>query len=62
MKVKVSIINTGCIILSQAVAVPSLMMMTLILSEESLARELHTARLTDTGEMVSLTSQWPFGL
>ena len=35
-------INTRWIIMSEAVAVPNLMMMTLIVSEESLARDRHT--------------------
>ena len=41
MKVKVNIINTWCIITSEAVTVPSLTMMTLIVSEESLVQETH---------------------
>ena len=46
MKVKVNIIITSCILMSEAVTVPSLMMMTSIISEESLARDTHTQ--TDT--------------
>ena len=42
MKVKVNIINTGCILKSEAVIVPSLMMMTSTVSEESLERDRHT--------------------
>ena len=42
MKVKVNISNTRCILLSEAVTVPSLMMMTSIVFEESLARDIHT--------------------
>ena len=43
MKVKVNIMNTRSITMSEAVNVPSLMMMTLIVSEEArLAREIHT--------------------
>ena len=48
MKVNVNIINTVCIIISEAVTVPSMIMMTLILSEESLAREIHTDTDTHT--------------
>ena len=42
MEVKVNIINTWCILVSEAVTVPNLMMMTLIVSEESLARDTDT--------------------
>ena len=42
MKVKVNIINKWYIVMSEAVAMPSLMMMTSIVSKESLARETHT--------------------
>ena len=48
MKVKVNIINTWCILMSEAVTVLSLMMMTLIVFEESLARGRHTHRHTKT--------------
>ena len=41
MKVKVNIISMGCILMSEAVTVPSLTMMTLTVSEESLARDTH---------------------
>ena len=47
MKVNVNIMNTQCIIMSEAVTAPSLMMTTLIVSEESLARETHTQTLVD---------------
>ena len=46
MKVNVNIINTCCIPMSDAVTVPSLTIMTLIVSEESLARDRHTHRQT----------------
>ena len=42
MKVKVNIIKTGCILMSAAVTVPSVIMMALIVCEESLARDTHT--------------------
>ena len=42
MKVKVNIINMSCISMSEAVNVPSLIMMTSIVSKESLARDTHT--------------------
>ena len=42
MKVTINIINTLCIHISEAVTVPSLMMLTSIVSEESLARGTHT--------------------
>ena len=48
MKVKVNIINTRCITVSEAVTMPSLMMMTSILSEESVARNRHTHTHRDT--------------
>ena len=42
MKVKVNIINIYCILMSEeAVTVPSLTMMTLTVSEESLVRDRH---------------------
>ena len=48
MEVAVNMLNTGCILMSAVVTVPSLMMMTLIVSEESLvARDRHTDRHTD---------------
>ena len=49
MKVKVNIINMSCISMSEAVNVPSLIMMTSIVSKESLARDTHrhTDRQTD---------------
>ena len=48
MKVKVNIMNMRCNIMSEAVTIPSLMMMTSIVSEESLARDTQTDRQTDT--------------
>ena len=42
MKVNVNTINTWCILMSEAVSMPSLMMMTLIVSEELLARDART--------------------
>ena len=42
VKVKVNIINTWYILMSEAVTIPSLMMMTSTVSEESLARDTHT--------------------
>ena len=47
MKVKVNIVNTRCIGMCEAVTMPSLMMITSIVSEESLARDTHTATATD---------------
>ena len=48
MKVKVNIISTLCILTSEEATVPSLMMMTLIVSHESLARHRQTVdRQTD---------------
>ena len=44
MKVNVNILNTWCILMSEAVAVPSLMMMTSMVSEESLAWDRQPAR------------------
>ena len=41
MKVKVNIINVWCMLMSEAVTMP-ILTMTLILSEESLARDTHT--------------------
>ena len=41
MMAKVNIINTWCIPMSEAVTMPSLMTMTLIVSEESLARNTY---------------------
>ena len=48
MKVRVNIINTSCIPMSEAVIVASLVMMTSIFYEESLARDRHTDRHTHT--------------
>ena len=45
-KVKINIINTWCILMSEAVTVPSLMRMTLTVSEESLERDRQTDRHT----------------
>ena len=44
MKVKVNIMTTSCILLSEAVTVPGLVMMTATVSEESLAIDRHTDR------------------
>ena len=44
MKVKVNIINTWCILMSDTVTMPSLMMVTVIVSEDSLARDRQTDR------------------
>ena len=46
MKVKVNVINTSCISMSEAVTVPSLMMMTSIVSKESFAWDTHTHTYT----------------
>ena len=48
MKVKDNIIDTWCILMSETVIVLSLMMMTAIVSEESLARDTHTHSHTHT--------------
>ena len=42
MMVKVTIINSRCVHMPEAVSVPSLMIMTLIVSEESLAGDTQT--------------------
>ena len=42
IKVKVTLINTWCIIMSEAVSVPCLTMMTSTVSEKSPARDTHT--------------------
>ena len=42
MKAKVNIINTRCILMFEAVTMPSLIMITSIVSEESLARDTRT--------------------
>ena len=42
MKVKVNINNTSSISMSEAVTMPSLMMMTSIISDKSLVRGTHT--------------------
>ena len=42
MKVKINIISTRCILMSEAVTMPSSMMMTLIVSDESRAKGTHT--------------------
>ena len=47
MKVTINITNTRCIPMSEAVTVLNLMMVTLIVSEESLARDRQTDRQTD---------------
>ena len=46
MKIKVNIINTWCILMSEAVTEPTLMTMTLIVSEELYARDRHAHRQT----------------
>ena len=48
MKVKVNTINTRCILMSEAVNAPDVMMMTSIVSGESLAMDRHTDRQTHT--------------
>ena len=48
MKDKVNINNTRCILMSEAITVPSLMLMTVVVSEESLAGDRHTHTLTQT--------------
>ena len=45
MRLKVNIINTWCILMSEAVTVPGLKMITLIVSEESLVRDTHAHTL-----------------
>ena len=42
MKVKVNIINTWCILVTEAVTMPSLTILASTLSEESLTRDTHT--------------------
>ena len=42
-----NIINTGCITMSEAVTMPTLMMVTSTVSEQSLARDPHTDRQVD---------------
>ena len=66
MKVEINIINTGCILTSEAVTIPSLMMMPVIISEESACQgqAQQTDRHTDTAwSMVTFsalltTSRW----
>ena len=48
MKVKVSIINKRCITMSEAVTMPSLTMVTLTVSDKSLAKDRQTDTDTDT--------------
>ena len=48
MKVKVNIIKTRCITVSEAVTMPSFRLMTATVSEESLARGTQTDRHTHT--------------
>ena len=48
MNVKVNIINTLCISMTEAVTVPSLTVMTYIVSEESLARDKYSDTHTST--------------
>ena len=54
MKVKVNIINTRCIIMSEAVTVTNLMMMTLILSFRGIACEGQTHTKTQTQTWVGI--------
>ena len=56
MQVTVNIINTRCTLMSQAITVPSLIIMTLIVSEESLARDRHTDRQTHIHTNTGLVS------
>ena len=51
MKVKVHISNAWCILMSGAVTGPSLMLMTLTVSDDSLARDTQTDRQTDSGSL-----------
>ena len=50
IQVKVNIINTWCILMSAVVTVPSLRMMTFIVSEESLAGDRQADRLRQAGK------------
>ena len=50
MKAKVNITNTWCILVSEAVIVPSLRMMTSTVSEEWLARDTQRERNARTHE------------
>ena len=52
MKVKVNIINICCILMSEAVIVPNLMMVTLIVSEKSLVSDTQTQTCTDLGSSI----------
>ena len=54
MMVKVNIINTQCINMSAAVTVLRLMMMTSIVSDQSLARDTHTHTHTHTLGVVNV--------
>ena len=58
MKVKVNMINTWCVTMSEARTMQSVMMMTSIVSEESLARDTHT----QTGRHRQTDRQTDFGL
>ena len=58
MKVDVNIIYTSCILVSKAVSMPRLMVMTLLVSEESLARDTDTDTLPQTNRQL----QTDFGL
>ena len=48
MKVKVNIIKTWCSLMSEAVIVPSLTIVTVIVTEESLARDTYRHIATQT--------------
>ena len=52
MKVKVSILDTSCILMPGADTVARLLMMASTVSEESLARNTHTHTHTDSGSVV----------
>ena len=56
MNVKVNIINTRCILVSGAVTLPSVTVMTSIVSEESLARDRYTDRPTHRRGLVYVNS------
>ena len=46
MKIKVNTMNTGSILMSEAVNMPIVMMMTFIVSDESLVKDRYTDRQT----------------
>ena len=62
MKVKVSIMNTQCILMPEAVTMPSLMMMTSTVSEELLARDGHSDTQTNTLTNTQINTQHTHGL